>query len=881
MKKYDPKEIENKLYKNWEEKGYFKADNSSDKKPFSIVIPPPNVTGSLHMGHALNNTLQDILARYKRARGYNVLWLPGCDHAGIATQNVVEKELRKQGTSRQTLGREKFVEKVWEWKEKYGATIMSQLRKMGSSPDWSRERFTMDEGLSKAVKEVFVRLYEEGLIYRGDYIINWCPRCRTALSDIEVTHREIGGKFYHIKYPYRDRGGYIQVATTRPETMLGDTAVAVHPEDERYADIKDGEKVLLPETGREIPVIRDEYVDREFGTGAVKITPAHDPNDFEIGKKHGLEIINLLNEDGTMNENAGKKSKYKGMDRFECRKALVKELDGQKLLDKIAGHKHAVGHCYRCDTVIEPYVSTQWFVKIKPLAEPAIKAVEEGKVKFVPEMWSKVYFEWMKNIRDWCISRQLWWGHRIPAYYCEKCGHMMVSKEPVEKCEKCGGTEIRQDEDVLDTWFSSGLWPFSTLGWPEETKDLKVFYPTSVLVTSWDILFFWVARMIMNGMKFMGREPFHTVVINSLVCDAEGKKMSKSKGNVVDPLDVMKNYSADSLRFTMAALETQQRHIAFSEERLKGYHNFMNKIWNAAKFVIMNIEGFEEKKISPEGLRLPERWILSEFSKLKKKVTSDMEKYEFSGTALSLYDFFWHVFCDWYLEISKPELYDKKSSYAVSVKNVLAKVLKESLIMMHTIIPFITEEIYLNLPVKGKKESIMMESWPVTESGFEADTTDMDRIMEVIYHIRNLRGELSVAPGAAVKVYCGLADEAAKNAVSENLDFIRPLAGAESFDFSGRYPKTVIGKKEGCGFIGFDTNGVVDISKQAGALRAKIDKHKKFNESIEKKLANEKFVKNAPEKVVETEKIKAQKNMDIIGKSAEILDMLEKINGVK
>ncbi len=598
MDKYEPKVIEDRWYSFWMQKSFFKGDNESSKKPFSIVIPPPNVTGSLHMGHALNNTLQDILARYKRLAGYNVMWLPGCDHAGIATQNVVERELKKEGKKKTDLGREEFLKRVWEWKDLYGKTIMKQLRKLGSSLDWSRERFTMDEGLSNAVKEVFVSLYKEGLIYRGDYIVNWCPRCLTAISDIEVIHKEISGHLYHIKYPYADNTGYIEVATTRPETMLGDTAVAVNPEDDRYKNIKEGTLVILPETGRQIPVIKDPYVDREFGTGAVKITPAHDPNDFEIGARHKLPVINVMHENAKMNEKAGVDGKYKDLDRFVARNKLVETLKEQGLLVKIEDHKHAVGHCYRCDTIVEPYVSTQWYVKIKPLAEPAIEIVKSGEVKFVPEMWKKVYFEWMNNIKDWCISRQLWWGHRIPAWYCGDCKHITVAKETPAKCEKCGSTNIKQDEDVLDTWFSSGLWPFSTLGWPDETKDLKVFYPTSVLVTSWDILFFWVARMIMMGMKFMGKQPFYQVVINSLVCDAEGKKMSKSFGNVVDPLDVMGNYSTDALRFTLTSLETQTRYISFSEERLKGNHNFMNKIWNASKFVITNINGCQETDLA-------------------------------------------------------------------------------------------------------------------------------------------------------------------------------------------------------------------------------------------------------------------------------------------
>ena len=648
MDKYVPLEIEDKWYQVWSDKGYFKADNNSTKPPFSIVIPPPNVTGSLHMGHALNNTLQDVIARYKRAKGYNVLWLPGCDHAGIATQNVVERELKKEGKKKSDLGREEFLKRVWEWKEKYGTTIMMQLRKLGSSCDWSRERFTMDEGLSEAVKEVFVRLYKEGLIYRGDYIVNWCPRCLTAISDIEVTHKDIAGHFYHIKYPYADGSGSIEVATTRPETMLGDTAVAVNPDDPRYKDLKEGTMLILPETGRQIPVIKDSYVDKEFGTGAVKITPAHDPNDFEIGVRHKLPVINVMHENGKMNEKAGENGKYSGMDRFEARKKLVEVLKEQGYLVKVDDHKHAVGHCYRCETIVEPYVSAQWFVKIKPLAEPAIKAVEDGTIKFTPDHWKKVYFEWMNNIKDWCISRQLWWGHRIPAWHCGDCKHVTVSKSVPDKCEKCSGKNIKQDNDVLDTWFSSGLWPFSTLGWPEKTKDLEVFYPTSVLVTGWDILFFWVARMAMMGLKFMGKVPFHEVAINSLVGDSEGKKMSKSKGNVIDPLDIMKTYSADALRFTMVSLETQSRYIAFAEERTKGYAGFMNKIFNASKYTISNLAGIEEVDLSKhiDELKLPERWILSGLNTLSKKLSEGLDRYKFAESASALYDFFWHDFCD-------------------------------------------------------------------------------------------------------------------------------------------------------------------------------------------------------------------------------------------
>jgi valyl-tRNA synthetase len=881
LDKYEPKDIEERLYKGWEEKGYFKADNASKKPPFTIVIPPPNVTGSLHMGHALNNTLQDILSRYKRARGYNVLWLPGCDHAGIATQNVVERELKKEKKTRQDLGREEFVKRVWEWKDKYGKTIMMQLRKLGSSLDWSRERFTMDEGLSKAVKEVFVQLYHEKLIYRGDYIVNWCPRCLTAISDIEVTHKEINGHFYHIRYPYADGSGkYIQVATTRPETMLGDTAVAVNPDDVRYKDIKEGTLVLLPETGRKIPIIRDSYVDKEFGTGAVKITPAHDPNDFEIGMRHKLDIINVMTPEGKMNVQAGENGKYQGLDRFEARKKLVETLKEQGYLVQIDDHKHAVGHCYRCDTVVEPYVSTQWFVKIKPLAQPAIEAVEKGEVRFVPEMWKKVYFEWMKNIKDWCISRQLWWGHRIPAWYC-KCGEIIVAKETPKKCPKCGGAELEQDKDVLDTWFSSGLWPFSTLGWPENTEDLKAFYPTTALVTSWDILPFWVARMIMLGIKFMKKPPFADVVINSLVTDAEGKKMSKSRGNVVDPLDSLNKYSADALRFTMASLETQSRYISFSEERLKANANFMNKIWNASKFTITNLEGMQEIKINEKisGLKMPERWILNELNETVRRMTDDMENYRFSDAAQTLYDFFWREYCDWYVEISKIEVNKKDSPYRNTVQNVLAAVLKDSLTLMHVIIPFITEEIYQNLPMAGKKESIMLESWPENRDIYKYDTSVMGSLQNLIYIIRNLRGDLEISP--AERVDCVVELSGGDGLLKENDEIIKSLAKVNAFIAEKRpgFISKEIKDSKGAviGRAGVNTDNLKDPGR---VLKNKQDSLKKLENgvaAVRSKLANGDFVKHASEKVLAEEKEKLARYEQDCSDINKIIEELRKI----
>jgi valyl-tRNA synthetase len=874
MDKYEPKIIEDRWYSFWMQKGFFKGDNESLKKPFSIVIPPPNVTGSLHMGHALNNTLQDILARYKRLTGYNVMWLPGCDHAGIATQNVVERELKKEGKKKTDLGREEFLKRVWEWKDQYGKTIMKQLRKLGSSLDWSRERFTMDEGLSNAVKEVFVSLYKDGLIYRGDYIVNWCPRCLTAISDIEVIHKEINGHLYHIKYPYADGSGSIEVATTRPETMLGDTAVAVNPDDPRYKDIKEGTMVILPETGRQIPIIKDSYVDKEFGTGAVKITPAHDPNDFEIGARHKLPVINVMHENAKMNEKAGVGGKYKDLDRFVARNKLVETLKEQGLLVKIEDHKHAVGHCYRCDTIVEPYISTQWYVKIKPLAEPAIEIVKNDGVKFVPEMWKKVYFEWMNNIKDWCISRQLWWGHRIPAWYCGDCKHITVEKETPGKCEKCGSTNIKQDEDVLDTWFSSGLWPFSTLGWPERTKDLAVFYPTSVLVTSWDILFFWVARMIMMGMKFMGKPPFANVVINSLVCDSEGRKMSKTWGNVVDPLDVMGNYSTDALRFTLTALETQTRYISFSEERLKGNHNFMNKIWNASKFVITNINGCEEIDlgVKTKELKMPEKWILSEMNKLIRRVSEDMEKYRFSDAAISVYEFFWHTFCDWYIEISKIELAAPNSAYKNIVQNVLLAVLRSALILMHPIMPFITEEIYQSISFKGKKQSIMIETWPEYDQDFEFDGAqleEMDDLQKYIYTIRNLRGEYEISPAEKTGVYIG---QVKKDNIHRKYEaIIKQLAKTEkildAYDPASFITANVTSAKgANIAVVGINRNVLKNVGAIIKNKEKRIVELEKAIAGIKNKLDNPKFIENAAKKLVEEETIKMNTYTEEIGK---------------
>lgn len=749
-KVYDPKQVEQKWYAFWMEKGYFTAESVSPKPPFCIVIPPPNVTGVLHMGHALNNTLQDAIVRFKRMSGFNALWLPGTDHAGIATQNVVERELAKDKLRPDDIGRVAFIDKVWEWREKSGGTIIEQLKRLGSSCDWSRERFTMDAGLSRAVREVFVRLFEEGLIYRGDYIINWCPRCKTALSDVEVEHEETKGHLYYIKYPLADGKGFLTVATTRPETMLGDSAVAVNPSDPRYSSFV-GKEVVLPLVNKRIPVIGDAYVDMEFGTGALKITPGHDFNDFEIGKKHGLAVIKVIDDDGSMNGQAGQ---YAGMDRFDARNRIIADLKEQGLLEKIEDYPLVVGKCYRCKTVVEPIVSLQWFVKMKPLAEPAIEAVRAHRVRIVPEMWEKVYFEWMENIKDWCISRQIWWGHRIPVWYCDKCGEFSVSREDVTSCPKCGG-EVRQESDVLDTWFSSGLWPFSTLGWPDQTDDLKTFYPTSLLVTGFDILFFWVARMIMMGIHFMGDVPFGQVYIHALVRDAEGKKMSKSKGNVIDPLLMVDKYGTDAFRFTFAMLAAQGRDVLLSEERIEGSRNFVNKIWNASRLTgaLMESVSYNGGDRQPSSF-LPDRWIRSRLQKVTREVSEAIDTYRYSDAAHALYGFVWHEFCDWYLELIKPNLYGKVTAFdaQVTASNLYATFI-DMLKLLHPFMPFVTEEIYQRMSA-GEHESIMIAPFPTVNDAEidEKSEEEMATIMGTIEAVRNIRGEMSFPPSTKVDI---------------------------------------------------------------------------------------------------------------------------------
>ncbi|GAV21660.1 valine--tRNA ligase [Carboxydothermus pertinax] len=848
---YSPQEVEKKWYKYWEENGFFHTE-PDERKPFSIVMPPPNVTGQLHMGHALDNTMQDILTRYKRMQGYNTLWLPGTDHAGIATQAKVEEELRKEGLSKDDLGREKFLERVWAWKEKYGNRITEQLRTLGASCDWDRERFTLDEGCSEAVKEVFLRLYEKGLIYRDYYITNWCPHCKTTISDIEVEHQEQDGKLYHIKYPLEDGTGYLTVATTRPETMLGDTAVAVHPDDERYRGFV-GKKVILPLLNRPIPVIADEYVDREFGTGVVKITPAHDPNDFEVGLRHQLPQVVVLDDEAIMNENAGS---YQGLDRYAARKKIVEDLKELGLLVKEEDIKHSVGHCYRCDTVIEPRLSKQWFVRMKPLAKPAIEAALKGEVKFVPERFTKIYLNWLYNIRDWCISRQLWWGHRIPVWYCEECGEVIPSREEVKSCPKCQSTRVHQDPDVLDTWFSSALWPFSTMGWPKNTEELHYYYPTSVLVTGRDIIFFWVARMLFMGLEFMKQVPFREVLIHGLVLDAQGRKMSKSLGNGVDPVEVIASHGADSLRFMLVTGNTPGNDLRFHFERLDGARNFANKLWNASRFVLMNLEGFNPQGIKKEDLTLADRWILSRLNSVIEKVTANLEQYELGEAARELYEFIWDEFCDWYVELSKPRLYGKMPG-GDTAREVLYWVLKTTLELLHPFMPFITEEIWQKLPHEGK--TIMLAPWPTVKVEYNNPDAvkEMSSLMEVIREIRRLRAEVNVPPSKRGEVILVTADSSLRSLLNENSWAISALAQSE--------PRIVAQMPAPDGALTGVAAGItlylplkdlIDLEKEKERLNKELKKVLAEIERLEKKLNNPGFLAKAPAEVINKEREK-------------------------
>jgi len=930
---YNPSQIEKKLYTFWEEKGFFKPDSNIKKPPYCIVIPPPNVTGTLHMGHALNATLQDILIRWKRMSGYAALWIPGTDHAGIATQNVVERQLLQEGLNRYQIGRTQFLQRVWQWKESCGGKIIEQLKRIGASCDWSRLRFTMDEGLSKAVKEVFLRLFEEGLIYRDLRLINWCPRCHTALSDLEVEHEQVEGKLYYIKYPLKeDPTEFITVATTRPETMLGDTAVAVNPEDKRYKNMI-GKILILPLVNREIPVIADSAVDMEFGTGAVKVTPAHDFNDAEIAQRHNLPYVCVINEEGKMTEEA---LKYRGLDRYEARKRIINDLTELGLLEKTEKHKHAVGHCYRCKTVIEPFQTVQWYVKIKPLAEEAVKVVNEGRIRFIPEGWVNNYYAWMRDIKDWCISRQLWWGHRIPVWYCAKCKntngkengdlieilfykpitlngkevwggtynelrrlgitkeeieqkakmikipkdikHFASRKEP-ENCPQCGSKELIQDPDVLDTWFSSALWPFSTLGWPEETEDLKRFYPTSVLVTGFDIIFFWVARMIMMGMKFMNEVPFRDVYIHALVRDSKGQKMSKSKGNVIDPLVMIEKYGADAFRFTLAAFAAQGRDIKFSEDRVEGYRHFINKIWNAMKFIMSfaNLRTKEEVKL--EDLKiLKNRWIFSKLSDAIYETNRALSAYRFNDAAGAVYQFLWHEFCDWYIELSKVILYSEKENKEETV-NCLFYVFENILKLLHPFMPYVTEEIWLN--VLGKKESIMISPYPAQEliGKDEEAIKKMEYIIDAILGIRSIRGELNIAPSLNIEVFIKTLTSESEKILNEGYQYILKLVNAKNIkiskDIVRQKGSAISVKKEFEIYI--PIKGLIDIEQEKKRLLKEFQKTEQDIEFLNKKLLNEDFIKNAPPDVVKKDKEKYEELLSRYDKIKENLAVLEEL----
>jgi valyl-tRNA synthetase len=911
-KGYEPHDVEKKWYGEWERKGYFRAADVSDREPYSIVIPPPNVTGALHMGHALNNTLQDILCRWKRMSGCNVLWMPGTDHAGIATQNVVERQLAAEKKDRHALGREAFIERVWQWKAESGGQIIGQLKRLGASCDWERERFTMDEGLSRAVREVFVRLYEEGLIYRDNRLINWCPRCHTALSDIEVEHEDKTGHLWHLRYPVEGSDRFLTVATTRPETMLGDTAVAVNPADDRYRDLIGGH-VLLPLVNRRIPIIADEYVDLEFGTGVVKITPAHDFNDFEVGKRHNLERINIFDESGVVNA-AG--LQYEGLDRFAARKKVVEDLGEQGLLDKIEDHALSLGGCYRCKTVVEPYMSLQWYVRVAPLAEPAMAAVREGRTRIVPQQWENTYFEWMENIRDWCISRQIWWGHRIPAWFCDHCGEITVAREDPAVCASCGSNEIHQESDVLDTWFSSALWPFSTMGWPDRTPLLSTFYPTSCLVTGFDILFFWVARMMMMGIHFMGEAPFREVYIHALVRDAQGQKMSKSKGNVIDPLTVIDQYGTDAFRFTLAAFAAQGRDIKLAEERIAGYRNFANKIWNAARFTLMNLEGFDHDFIDPSALELSnaDRWILYRLNETARETDEALVAYRFNDAASALYRFTWNEFCDWYVELCKQDLYNGTPVRKKTAQYVLWATLEQLLRLLHPFMPFITEEIWQALP-KGRSafsvqrsacenledqgasadttqyaarstqhaDSIMLAPYPVPRDewqAFRGDATEMEMVMEVIRGIRNIRGEMEVPPSKNIAVILSCGSEESLKLMKHNEGSLISLARLSDLAIGMNIEKPEDASIQVAGDVQIfvPLRGIVDVEEEEKRLLKEIGKLDKDIEFLAKKLENPSFVERAPADVVAKEQ---EKLAEFAGKKQVLEESLGKIRKLR
>ncbi len=875
-KSYDPKRVESKWYPYWEQKGYFTADSTSTKPRFSIVIPPPNVTGSLHMGHALQHTLHDILVRWKRMSGYNALWLPGTDHASIAVHYVLDKQLQLQDRSRFDLGRERFLQLAWEWKRKSGGTILNQMRRMGVSCDWTRERFTMDEGLSRAVVEVFVRLYDEGLIYRGEYIVNWCPRCKTAISDLEVVYHPTQGKLWHIMYPIIGREGYVTVATTRPETMLGDTAVAVHPEDERYKDLTGG-KVLLPVMNREIPVIADDFVDREFGTGVVKVTPAHDPNDYEAALRHKLPRVTVIDEDGRMTDQAGA---YAGMSRFDCRRELVEHLAASGLLAKVEDYEHNVGQCDRCATVVEPKISLQWYLKVDSLAKPAIEAVENGTIQFVPDSFKKRYFEWMYNIHDWCISRQLWWGHRIPAWYCDRCGEIMVSRSTPKACTKCGGT-LREETDILDTWFSSALWPFSTMGWPEESADLKMFYPTDVLITGPDIIFFWVARMIMMGLKFMGDVPFRQVHINGIVRDARKKKMSKTVGNVIEPLQLIDEYGADAVRFTLSSMAVPGTDIPFSTDRMKGYSAFANKIWNAARFVLMNLRDGDEsvstatidRLLAERRDRMPleDRWILHRLNQISGEIAESLDKFRFHEASSLIYQFFWHEFCDWYIELVKPAFTDPGGTEEMRSPriSVVLYVLDSALRILHPFMPFITEEIWQSLPHRG--DSIMVQEFPMPAPQRENPVAFQcfQDLMDLIGSLRAARAEMNIEPRKVLDAVLVIPDASAGSLVRANLDKIRLLARIGEIQIHEALPHDRILLKGvwKSGEFGLDLQGAIDYRAERDRLQKEAERIKSDIDKVSKKINSQEFMVRAPEAVVTENKLR----------HSELLERLERV----
>ncbi len=868
-KQYSPQNVEDRTYKFWCDHKYFHAEVNPDKKPYTIVIPPPNITGQLHMGHALDETLQDILIRWRRMEGYETLWLPGTDHASIATEAKIVEAMRKEGITKEEIGREKFLERAWEWKAQYGGRIVEQLKKLGSSCDWDRERFTLDEGCSKAVREVFCKLYDKGLIYRGERIINWCPHCLTSISDAEVEYEDQAGHFWHLRYPFKDGSGYLELATTRPETLLGDTAVAVNPNDERYKDMV-GKTLILPIVHREIPVIADDYVDIEFGTGVVKITPAHDPNDFEVGLRHNLEVINVLTPDAKIVDDY---PKYAGMDRYEARKAIVEDLQAEGALVEIEDYSHNVGTCYRCGTTVEPRVSKQWFVKMEPLAKPAVEVVRNGEVKFVPERFDKTYFHWMENIKDWCISRQLWWGHRIPAYYCDDCGEVMVSAQEVHACSKCGGNHVHQDPDTLDTWFSSALWPFSTLGYPDDTKELEYFYPTDTLVTGYDIIFFWVARMIFSGVEHMGQVPFHTVLIHGLVRDAQGRKMSKSLGNGIDPLLVIDQYGADALRFTLATGNAPGNDMRFSDEKVKASRNFANKLWNAARFVLMYLGNDYSYPGLPKDLAIEDKWILSKVNTLAKEVTDNLERFELGIAVAKLYDFIWDVFCDWYIEIAKIRL--QSGEGADTAKAVLVYVLTDILKLLHPFMPFITEEIYQAIP--HDTESIMISKWPEYDPtlSFADEEAQMEKIMDAIRAIRNRRAEMNIPPSKKSKVYV---ETAFSDVFAVGSEFIKRLAYAsdvEIADAFGDLGNTVtIVTNDAKIYI--PLGDLVDFEAEAKRLQKELAAAEEKLAFINKKLDNPGFVNKAPEKVVQQNRDEAAKLTEKIANLRSSLENLGK-----